>query len=202
MLQWTIHCGVVDPGVGSDRRILYAEMCGQRYMAPDNGLVSYLAARHEPTKICGIENSQLWRSRVSPTFHGRDIMAPVAANLSLGIDPEQLGPPLADLVRLGWPEVTVMARSVEGQVVEIDSFGNLITNITEEKLAGVPTDESVTIHCDDHETHGIFLTYSDQPAMTLIALVGSGGRLELAIVEESAAAMLGIQVGTPVRINW
>jgi S-adenosylmethionine hydrolase len=91
---------------------------------------------------------------------------------------------------------------IQGTVRSIDSFGNLVTDVTEEALAAAPRDERVRIECDEHETHGIFRTYSDQPAMTLVALVGSGGYLELAIVEESAAAMLGIKVGTPVTVTW
>jgi S-adenosylmethionine hydrolase len=95
-----------------------------------------------------------------------------------------------------------VANQIDGEVVEVDSFGNLITNITREMLRGVPTDESVTISCDEHETQGIFSTYSDQPPMTLVALVGSGDKLELAIVDENASIMLGVKAGTPVRVAW
>ena len=95
-----------------------------------------------------------------------------------------------------------MANRIEGEVIEVDSFGNLITNITRAMLDGVPTDESVIITCEEHETQGIFATYSDQPPMTLMAHVGSTGRLELAIVDENASAMLGVKVGAPVRVSW
>ena len=84
-----------------------------------------------------------------------------------------------------------------------DRFGNLITNITAESLAGVPTDDRTGVFCDDeHETRGIFTAYADPPEMTQIALVGSHGNLELAIVGESAAAMLGVTVGAPVEVRW
>jgi hypothetical protein len=129
-------------------------------------------------------------------------MAPVAARLSLGLAPDALGEPLECLTPLAWPEVQKLANHIDGQVVEVDSFGNLITNITREMLADVPTDESVTVTCDEHETHGIFAAYADQPPMTFLALVGSGDRLELAIVDESAAMMLGVRAGTPVRVKW
>lgn len=95
-----------------------------------------------------------------------------------------------------------MANQIDGEVVEVDSFGNLVTNITRDMLNGVPTDESVTITCDEHATQGIFRTYSEQPPMTLVALVSSGGQLELAIVDDSAATMLGVAVGAPVRVSW
>jgi S-adenosylmethionine hydrolase len=198
----TIHVAVVDPGVGSSRRIVYARFAAQQFVAPDNGLLSSLALRESPSKIVSIEEPRFWLPDVSRTFHGRDIMSPVAARLSLGLEPEALGPPLDALVELSWPEVQQVPNRIEGEVVEVDSFGNLITNITSDMLHGVPTSELLTITCDEHETHGIYATYSDQPSMTLIAHVGSTGRLELAIVDENASVMLGVKVGAPVCVTW
>ena len=174
----------------------------QRYVCPDNGLLDRLADRHDPIKIIRVSDPQYFRSPVAPTFHGRDIMAPVAAHLSLGLDPEKLGPRQTELVHLEWRGAKSMANRIEGEVVAIDSFGNLITNITREMLADVPTDETVAIRCDDHETRSIFQTYGDQPAMTLIALIGSNDQLEIAIVDDSAKIMLGVGVGTPVEVFW
>ena len=198
----SLHVAVVDPGVGSERGIVYAEIAGQQYIAPDNGLLGRLAARHEPSRIVAVEDPAFWLPRVSATFHGRDIMAPVAARLSRGLAAERLGRPLDKLVSLTWPEVVILPRSIRGSVESIDSFGNLITDITDDMLTHVPRDESVRITCDEHETIGIFRTYADQPSATLLALIGSSGRLELAIVEENAAAMLGIRTGTPVVVTW
>jgi S-adenosylmethionine hydrolase len=129
-------------------------------------------------------------------------MAPVAARLSLGLDPNDLGTPVEQLVELAWPEVQQVANRLDGEVVEVDSFGNLITNITKTMLEGVPRNDSVTICCEAHETQGIFATYSDQPTMTFMAHVGSTGRLELAVVDENASAMLGVRVGALVRVCW
>lgn len=198
----TIHVAVIDPGVGSRRRIVYAEVGEQRYVCPDNGLLDRLAARGPISRIIAVAEREFWLPTVSATFHGRDIMAPVAARLSLGLDAERLGPRIEKLVSLTWPEVVVLPREIRGTVQSIDSFGNLITDITEAMLAEAPRDESVRIACDEHETLGIFGAYSDQPAMTFMALIGSSGRLELAIVEDSAAAMLGIRTGTPVVVSW
>lgn len=198
----TIHVAVVDPGVGSQRRIVYARIGWQQFIAPDNGLLSRLAAAEAPSKIVSLDEPRFWLPRVSSTFHGRDIMAPVAARLSLGLSPDELGQPLAEFVPLDWREAEKVANHIAGEVIEVDSFGNLVTNITSEMLAGVPRGESVTITCDEHQTQGIFKAYSEQPAMTLIALVGSSDRLELAIVDESAAAMLGVTVGAPVAVTW
>jgi len=199
----TIHVAVVDPGVGTDRPLVYVEINQRSYVAPDNGLLDRLALMHRPSTIVEIADPSYWMPQVSATFHGRDILSPVAARLSLGLDPAKLGRPRSELVRLVWPEVQVSARKIEGRVESIDSFGNLVTDITQDMLRDVPRgQEQVTIECDEHETCGIFSTYGDQPAMTLMALVGSGGKLELALVGDSAAAMLGVRVGTPVRVIW
>jgi S-adenosyl-L-methionine hydrolase (adenosine-forming) len=198
----TIHIAVVDPGVGTARSIIYAQIAGHQFICPDNGLLSRLAERHPPTKIIDITEEKFFRQPVSATFHGRDIMAPVAARLSLGLDPDELGPALTTLTKFDCPGAARMANRIEGKVVSIDSFGNLITNITREMLAGVPTDESVTVRCDEHETQSIFNTYADQPPMTLIALIGSNDQLEIAIVDDSAAIMLGVSVGAAVEVVW
>lgn len=198
----TIHVAVVDPGVGTARRILYAGFGTQHYIAPDNGLLSRLALAASPSTIIHVSDPQFWLPTVSATFHGRDIMAPVAARLSLGLEPARLGAAVGEMVQLQWPEASVTGKRIEGAVQAIDSFGNLVTNITADKLVNVPHGEETTIVCDEHETRGIFAAYADQPEMTLIALVGSSGNLELAIVGDSAAIMLGVAVGAPVKVTW
>ena len=198
----TIHVAVVDPGVGTSRAIVYAEIAGGRYVCPDNGLLGRLAERENPSKMLRVTNERYFRVPVAPTFQGRDIMAPVAAHLSLGVDPDALGPPLKELRQLDWPGAVKVANRIEGQVVAVDNFGNLVTNITRDMLAGAPTDETVAVRCDEHETRSIFTTYADQPPRTLIALVGSNDQLELAIVDDSAKLMLGVGVGAPVEVCW
>ncbi|MBA4107727.1 MAG: hypothetical protein C0485_18495 [Pirellula sp.] len=153
-----------------------------------------------------ITEERWFRQPMAPTFHGRDIMAPAAAHLSLGVGslkgPDDLGPVHAQFVSLDWPGAVKVANRIDGQVTAIDSFGNLVTDITREMLAGVPTDETVGVFCDEHETRCIFHAYADQPPMTLIALIGSNDCLELAIVDDSAKIMLGVKVGTPVQVRW
>lgn len=198
----TLHVAVVDPGVGTSRRIIYVEIAGHAFLGPDNGLFSRLAHQALPTTIIAVTESAHWLAKVSNTFHGRDIMAAVAARLSLGLDPKRLGPVVEQMVMLPWPEVVVSERKIAGRIQSIDSFGNLITDINEASLVNVPRGESTLISCDEHETRGIFAAYGDQPEMTLIALIGSSGNLELAIVGESAAMMLGVRTGTPVTVSW
>lgn len=95
-----------------------------------------------------------------------------------------------------------MAQHIEGKVVAVDSQGNLVTDITRAMLAATPTDDKTTVHCDGHETHGIFDTHAEQPSMTLVAVLGSNDQLELAIVDDSAKMMLGVTVGADVKVRW
>ncbi len=198
----TIHVAVIDPGVGTERAIVYARIGTQHYVAPDNGLLSRLMVRSPASKLVRLANREYWLPEVSNTFHGRDIMAPAAAHLSLGLEPDRLGSPLDEIVELRWPQVRQTPTRIEGQVLEIDSFGNLVTNITAEMIAGRPTDERVCIVCNIYETWGIYRTYADQLGGTFVALVGSNGRIELAVVGDAAAERLGISVGTPVVVSW
>ncbi len=200
--EGTIHVAVVDPGVGTEREIIYARIGKQQYVAPDNGLLSRLLAKAPPTEIRRLTNPALWLDPVSATFHGRDIMAPVAARLSLGLPPSELGPPAGQITWCEWPQAEVLAQKIRGQVVEIDSFGNLITNIAAELFAGWPTDTRACVVCGIFETFGIYRNYAAQAAGMLVALVGSSGRLELALVGDNAAARLGVAVGTPVVLAW
>jgi S-adenosylmethionine hydrolase len=198
----TIHVAVVDPGVGTSRAIVYARIGRQQFIAPDNGLLSRLAARTPPAKLIRLEDPAYWLPHVSSTFHGRDIMAPVAARLAMGLDPERLGPPLERLATLDWPEARPSPARIDGVVIEIDSFGNLITNITADLLAGRPTDRRACVVCNIYETWGIFHAYAEQPQGALVALIGSCNRLELALVGQSAARRLGIGLGAAVTVAW
>ncbi|MGD9126958.1 MAG: SAM-dependent chlorinase/fluorinase [Planctomycetia bacterium] len=198
----TIHIAVIDPGVGTDREIVAARIDRWTFIAPDNGLLSLITSETSPTRIVRLRNDAYWKKPVSATFHGRDIMAPVAAHLSLGVSLDELGPTTETLHELEWPKAVDQENRVHGIVREIDSFGNLVTNITSDMLGNRPTDHRACIICEIYETWGIFHAYGDQPRGTLIALVGSNGFLELAIVGESAAERLGVRTGTSVTVAW
>lgn len=200
--EGTIHVAVVDPGVGTDRKIVYARIGRQQFVAPDNGLLSRLARRSKPEEIIAVTEPGYWLARVSATFHGRDIMAPVAARLSLGLAPEQLGPPLARLVELDWPEPRVAPGRIEGEVLDVDSFGNVITNVTANELAAVPSDVEVHVTCAGQSVEGIAAAYGDHTAWQLVALVGSSAHLELAVVGSSAARLLDVAAGAAVTVTW
>jgi S-adenosylmethionine hydrolase len=192
----TIHVAVIDPGVGTARPILYARIGTQQYIAPDNGLLGKLMARTRPSRVLRLTAQEFWLPEVSRKFLGRDIMAPVAVKLSLGLDPRQLGPVAVQLERRDG------VKKIRGEVMSIDSFGNLITNILHSDLTGRPTDSRACIACGIYETFGIFETYGGHAPGVLVALIGSSGRLELAVVGDNAAERTGVSIGTPVDVAW
>src|SRR5438128_1056534 len=114
----TIHVVVVDPGVGSARALLYVEVAGQRLLVPDNGCwTPLLELAAEPARVCRLEDSTYWKLPVSNTFHGRDILGPVAGHLSLGLDPARLGPAVGEWVRMPWPTPERSAGQLRGEVL-------------------------------------------------------------------------------------
>jgi S-adenosyl-L-methionine hydrolase (adenosine-forming) len=198
----TIHVAVVDPGVGTARRIVYAEMGEQRYLAPDNGLLSLLAGAQLPRRIVAVENTALWRAEISQTFHGRDIIAPVAAHLARGIDPTELGPPRDTLLMLDWPQPRVAASQITGEILYIDSFGNLITNIRRHDVASLGGSSRLIVDCGGRRIRGLVPTYGAAMSGEIIALIDSQGRLEIAKVGGHAARELSIQTGDPVAVTY
>ena len=198
----TIHVAVVDPGVGTGRRIVYAAIGDQRYICPDNGLLSYVCRRQKPAQIVEVSNSRVCLPAVSQTFHGRDIMAPAAAHLSLGFLPDDLGPPVSDLLLNRWPVPAREASAVAGQIIWIDSFGNLISNIQRDELPQAIGGESCFVQTDGHRVERIVKTYADAAPGTLVALFGSSGYLELAVAQGNAAASLQISLGDLIKVQW
>jgi S-adenosyl-L-methionine hydrolase (adenosine-forming) len=127
----TIHLAVVDPGVGGDRRPILAEIDGQRFVAPDNGILSYPLASGQRRLVRHLTAAQFWRTPVSTTFHGRDLFAPVAGHLAAGVAPERFGPIVPDPVCLEIPHPTTDSAGVlRGRIVWVDRFGNCVTNIS------------------------------------------------------------------------
>ncbi len=198
----TIHVAVVDPGVGSSRALLAADAAGQRFLAPDNGLLWPVLRSSRTDRVRRIESDRFWRNPVSATFHGRDILAPVAAHWSRGIDIAEFGPPfdVTKLVELPANEPRRVGQALVGQVESVDAFGNLITNIRETDLPTVDR-RAFSITVGEARIIGISRSYSDQPAGSLLALIGSSGRLEISVNQGSAAAKLGLGSGGEVRIE-
>jgi S-adenosyl-L-methionine hydrolase (adenosine-forming) len=198
----SIHVAVIDPGVGTQRKLIYARIGDQQYLAPDNGLLSLLAKRRKPARVVELKNPEIWLPDVSKTFHGRDILAPVAAQLSLGLEPERLGSTLHELETLDWPEPNRHGNRIDGVVRWIDHFGNLITNIGAVMVTEEKNSSAMHIQCNGHKIIGLAQAYGQRKPGELTALVGSSGYLEIAVVNGSAAQTLQAQVGAPVIVEF
>lgn len=194
----TVHLAVVDPGVGTARRLIAARIADQWFVAPDNGLLSYVARDHEPDQVFEIDNPAVRRRTVSNTFQGRDILAPAAAHLLLGRPAAELGPSRHGIVTLPAIEPRREADVILGEVIFRDSFGNLITNVPGAWLA--PADGAAwRVEVVGHEAAELCGTYAERPPGTLVALVGSQGHLEVSLVMGDAARYLGVGPGATVR---
>jgi S-adenosyl-L-methionine hydrolase (adenosine-forming) len=191
----SVHVVVVDPGVGSERRALAARIDGRYFVAPDNGLLTRALQRAAAPHVVAIGSSALLRASVSRTFHGRDIFAPTAAHIACGTALEALGPAIDDPVLLSLPDPSVAAGAVSGEVVHVDRFGNLITNIPEE-LAGA----GLAVHVAAQEVRRV-ATYAEGAPGEVVALIGSAGVLEVAVRDGSAAAVLGAARGAAVLLS-
>jgi S-adenosylmethionine hydrolase len=193
----TVHLAVVDPGVGTQRRGLVVTTDGATFVAPDNGLLTPIFARGD-WQAFEVAAAELRLPRVSRTFHGRDVFAPAAAHLARGVAPERFGPAVDDPVRLAWPEVQATGETVVGAVVHVDRFGNLITSITAEAVERLGSPGSIHIA---GRRLPLVDTYGDLPPGGAGALIGSSNRLEVAVREGSAAAVLRVRRGTPVAVS-
>jgi hypothetical protein len=193
-----IHVAVVDPGVGTARRGLVVAAAGQFFVGPDNGLFTpVLRAGWRAFELTAPEYR---RPIVSRTFHGRDVFAPAAAHLARGVPPERFGPPVADPVRLPWPEARPTGLGLRGEVIHVDRFGNLVTSIGADQVASLAASGPVVIQVAGHLLP-LVGTYADLPAGGAGALIGSRNRLEVAVREGSAARRLGAERGTPVLLR-
>ncbi|HMF35807.1 MAG TPA: SAM-dependent chlorinase/fluorinase [Isosphaeraceae bacterium] len=196
----TVHLAVVDPGVGIDRRLVAARLAEQWFVLPDNGLITGIALNHPFQGIWEITNPALRRHVVSNTFHGRDILSPAAAHLVRGGDPAELGAPLSRLITLRNFEPMADDTSYVGEVIFRDTFGNLITNVNSTHLAGHPADDWV-VEIAGERIEGLSRAYGERPAGSLIALPGSSGWVEVAVVNGDAARHLTAGAGTTVWLR-
>lgn len=188
----TLHLAVVDPGVGTARRLAWARIGDQEFLGPDNGLFSWALRRASLIAAREITVD----ATAAATFHGRDVLAPAAVRLLDGAGPESLGPPLDDLVRLVWPEPRETAAGVEGEVLHIDAFGNLVTNLQAALWPRVVAAGGLRV--GGHHVTTLVRTYGDAAPGAPVALVGSQGFIETAVVEGRADHRLGAGVGTRV----
>ena len=186
----TVHIAVVDPGVGTRRRPLALQSRGHLWVGPDNGLFSFVFDRAD-SRVHEIARADLGRPDLSSTFHGRDLFAPLAAHLCRGLDLADVGPPLADPVRLAESAPCKSADRIAGHIVHIDGFGNLVSNIAAADLA--PWGSALRIRLGDYVLTELCRTYEDVESGAPLALIGSAGLLEIAVNGGNAARQLGVQ---------
>lgn len=197
----TVHVIVVDPGVGTERRPIAARIGEQFFVAPDNGVLTMLLERaeerQEPVEIVHLDKPQFWLPEISHVFHGRDIFAPAGGHLAAGVALHELGTTIEDAIRLDLPKPERTSQGWRGQVIHIDHFGNISTNIRYEHLGEAP---DATIRIAGTEIDGMVHTFGERPEGELVALYGSTGNLIVSVVNGSAAARLGAQVGDPIEV--
>lgn len=201
----TIHLVVVDPGVGTDRAILAAEVGDYLVVAPDNGVLTRLLMSNDLGRVVSVTNPDFFRPRVSRTFHGRDIFAPVAAHLALGVDLDRLGPEVdprrGATVQLDLPVPEPRPDGeLVGTVVGSDRFGNLMTNIDEETLATWAGGGQPVLLIGEQRIVGLSSSFADVPPGTPLMIVNSREFLEIAINGGSAEIALGLRRGERVRL--
>ncbi|MDA0733054.1 MAG: SAM-dependent chlorinase/fluorinase [Chloroflexi bacterium] len=212
----SIHMVVVDPGVGTERKAVLLITPTAKFLAPDNGVLSYILSEHLDSlpEVAGVlpvppqcsayqlTNPDYWLHPVSNTFHGRDVFAPAAAHLSLDVDPNMMGEPLLNLV---WrpPSKPVQANNrITGEVIYADHFGNLITNIPQSMLGGAA---KVVVEIKGHRIGGLSRTFHGNPGRSSVeplALLGSNGYLEIAMPDASAQGILKVGSGEPVSVRF
>ena len=190
----TVHLAVVDPGVGSDRRPLLVQTRRAAYVGPDNGILTH-ALSGEGAQVFELDNAHYWLPALSSTFHGRDIFAPVAAHLVRGTPPGAMGRLIDDPVRLVLPPPVRHADGhIDGHLVHVDRFGNLISDIS---AAWIGPGGGIC-RVAGQEIAGPSPSYASVARGLLVALVGSGNTLEIAVRDGSAARRLGVERGAGV----
>ncbi len=218
-----IHVIVVDPGVGSSRQAIVCQTDNAFFVCPNNGVLSYLLHKtetedtHIPNAVL-IENADYLLPKVSNTFHGRDIFAPIAAHLSLGVPLTDFGTPLQEFVRFSVPLVKRDENTLTGQVIKVDSFGNLITNISEDILTQfLLSDQSNKTTAEKlHKQQDIIhykitagsvhlnrlnSSYSESEPGEPLAIISSFGLLEISVNLGNASARYGLKTGDEVRVK-
>ncbi len=194
----TIHVGVVDPGVGTSRRGVVMRVHGQLFVGPDNGLFSLCAAAEEQHQTREITNADFFSTSPHPTFHGRDVFAPVAAHLSLGKGFDEVGPLIEDPVALSVPAVRSTEQGLEGEVIYVDRFGNLFSTI-EADMIRRPV---AAVLIGEVAIDGISRFFGEVEEGKPVALINSLGLLEIAVNRGSASEWLEVGTGVRVGVLW
>jgi hypothetical protein len=197
----TIHLCVVDPGVGGSRRPILLVTRNYFFIGPDNGLFTLVLQKERVKQIVALTEKKYFLSKVSRTFHGRDVFAPVAGHLSVGIKPNAFGYEINSLKELKVQKPFIKGGKLLGEIFHIDAFGNLISNIDEEKLFRFIRNRPLSIQVGKRHISGLKKAYWEAKRDELIALFGSGGFLEISSREGNAQKMLKAKRGDKIEIS-
>ena len=197
----TIFLAIVDPGVGSERRAIAADAGGFQFLAPDNGILTQVFQQTLPGRVVEVTEPRYARSTVSHTFEGRDRFAPAAAWLATGVDLAELGSPLTSWQTLALQDPAIHDDQIAGEVVRVDHFGNLVTNLDRALFERFAEGGGVSIVAGTQVIDRIVATYADAPPGCACALFSSSGHLEVAVRGSSAALRLGLGCGAPVTLS-
>jgi len=198
----TTHLAVVDPGVGTERRAILAEADGHRFVAPDNGLLSFILGAVPKTTVREISEPRFFRDSVSRTFHGRDIFAPVSAHVARGIAPKRFGNVINDTVVKSFSAIFQQtSERYSASILKIDRFGNVITNLEVEKFRRIGS-ESFRIRVGSRTVSTFHATYGEARKGEIFALFGSSGFVELSINQSDAAKELRANAGLPLTLHF
>jgi S-adenosyl-L-methionine hydrolase (adenosine-forming) len=197
----TIHLSVVDPGVGGPRKPILIVTSNYYFIGPDNGLFTLCLRREEVKQVIVLTKKKYFLSPVSPTFQGRDLFAPVAAYLSLGIKPETLGERTHTWVELNLGKPKQKAKTLVGEILHVDAFGNLISNIDGKRLSVFTEGHSFSFRVGTHTFRGLKKGYWEGKKSEIIALIGSGGFLEISVRDGNAQKKLNAKKGDKIRIQ-
>lgn len=200
--EGTIHVVVVDPGVGTPRRRLVIKGRRGYFVGPDNGVLMPAAQGEGIVQIVEVVNREMMLASISSTFEGRDVFAPIAAHLANGVDLTRLGPELGNPVELSWGTFEVAAFRVAGQVLHIDGFGNIITNVPSSSVESWQQGTTLRARIESREEHLVLSrSYGDVPEGVPLAVPGSGGFLEIAVNRGSAGELFDARVGSRVEVE-
>ncbi len=195
----TVHLAVVDPGVGSRRRPILIETEDYCFVGPDNGLFSRAIENERVVRVVHLTEGSYFRKDVSSTFHGRDIFGPVAAHLTLGVSTSRFGPEITDQVVIGRSAPPAEDGAVGGEVIYVDRYGNLVTDIRAESIAGL--DAEIEASIKGYVIRGLKRSYSYAEGKVPSIIIGSTGLLEIAINSDNASMAIGAAVGEKVMVR-
>jgi S-adenosylmethionine hydrolase len=197
----TVHLIVVDPGVGSERRPILLEAGGHRFVAPDNGVLTFPMFRNDRHTVRRIAAERFFRKPVSHTFHGRDIFAPVAAHVAAGVSPEEFGEQVFDAVRLNIAGPARLGASRwEGKVLRIDHYGNIVTNFDVVSFRPLIDVNSFRMRLGGSQVRQYCDSYAAAPAGLPVLVQGSSGYYEVSINQQNASRTLGIDRDSPIEL--